>query len=169
MARISYSDEEDTPGQFALFEANVKRSCAGKQGQWALRELEAALLALPRPRLVKDALAEDGDCCAVGCLVLALRVQRGEDRAAVLADLEGSDPEDEDAAQEMAEPLGIPHLVGWQLVALNDMYCATVWEVADGPIQRGHGVYRGGIPYVRDMTPEERFDRVLAWVRSHLR
>jgi hypothetical protein len=169
MARINYSDEEDTPGQFALWNANVQRSIAGKQGQWTLRELEAALLALPRPRLVRNMLADDGDCCAVGCLVLALRVKQGEDRAAVLAELEDSDPDDDEAAQAMAEPLGIPHLVGWKLVELNDIQLDTVWEVADGPIQRGHGVYRGGVPLIREMTPEERYDKVLAWVRSHLR
>lgn len=43
--RISYSDEEDSPGQFALFQANCRRSLQGKKGQAALRELEAALLA----------------------------------------------------------------------------------------------------------------------------
>jgi hypothetical protein len=57
--------------------------------------------------------------CAVGCLVLALRVKRGDDRAAVLAELEASDPEDDEAAQAMANPLGVPHLVGWKLVALK--------------------------------------------------
>lgn len=157
MARINYSDEEETPGQFALWQANVERSVRGMRGQWALKELETALLALPAPRLVRNALADDGEVCAVGCLVLALRVKRGDDRAAVLADLEASDPDDDEAAQRMAEPLGVPHLVGWKLVELNDIQFDTVW------------VYQGGIPFVRDMTPEERYEKVLAWVRSHLK
>lgn len=42
--RISYSDEEDHPGQFELWQANVTRSLKGKNGQRALRELESALL-----------------------------------------------------------------------------------------------------------------------------
>ena len=36
------------------------------------------------------------------------------------------------------------------------------------PIQRGHGVYNGGIPFIREMTPEERYIGVLAWVRARI-
>lgn len=155
MARINYSDEEDWDGQFELWNANIERSVHGKKGQWALRELEAALLALPRPRLVRNALADDGDVCAVGCLVLALRVKRGDDRAAVLAELEASDPDDDEAAQRMAEPFGIPHLVGWKLVELNDIECEARWD----------DLHKMRV----EMTPEERYAHILAWVRSHLR
>ncbi len=61
---------------------------------------------------------------------------------------------------------GMPRLVAWKVVCLNDLELDVVWEVGHGPIQRGHGVYKGGIPLIRDMTPEERYDRVLAWVRN---
>ncbi len=154
MARINYCDDEDFPGQFDLWNGNIERSCAGYFGQWALKELETALLALPKPRLVRKALADDGDVCAVGCLVLALREKRGHDRAAVLADLQTSDPDDDDAAERMAVPLGVPRLVVWKLVALNDIECESRWD----PVRQRS----------EDMTPEERFDHVLAWVRSHL-
>ena len=75
MTRISYSEEEDYEGQFALFRANLNRSLAGKKGQAALRDLEAALLALPEKRLVGYHLVKDGDVCATGALV-ALRRQK---------------------------------------------------------------------------------------------
>ncbi len=69
MSRISYSDEEDVPGQFALFQANCRRSLQGKAGQIALRELEAALLALPDKRLIAEKLIDaDGEVCAIGAL-----------------------------------------------------------------------------------------------------
>ena len=45
--RVSYSEEENYPGQFDLWQANCKRSRQGKKGQVALRELKAALLAMP--------------------------------------------------------------------------------------------------------------------------
>ena len=53
MSRVSYSNEEYFPGQFDLWQANCRRSIAGKKGQAALRELEQALLALPEKRLME--------------------------------------------------------------------------------------------------------------------
>ena len=38
--RLNYSDEEDRPGQFALWNANCRRSIRGKAGQRELRELK---------------------------------------------------------------------------------------------------------------------------------
>ena len=153
--RINYTDDEDRPGQFALWQANVKRSIRGKAGQHALREFEAALLALPSKRLIKDALWDGDDVCAVGCYAKAKGL-----------DLSKFDPEDE--SDEVGIAAGMPRLVAWEVVALNDLHLDTVWEVACGPVQRGHGHYKGGIALARDMTPEERYERVLAWVRARL-
>ena len=155
--RINYAEEEDRPGQFALWNANCRRSINGKAGQRELRELEAALLALPEKRLIRDLLQDDeGGVCAIGCYAKHKGV-----------DLSKFDPEDE--SDEVGIAAGMPRLVAWQLVALNDITLDTVWEVAHGPVQRGHGVYKGGIALVRDMTPEERYEKVLAWVRNALR
>ncbi len=154
MSRINYQDDEDYPGQFNIWNANVLRSVKGRAGQLALRELEAALLALPTKRLIRGALADDGEVCAVGCLVLALRVKAGEDRAEVLTELEASDPDDDEAAQRLATPLGIPHMVGWKLVALNDIELKDRWQL-------------GGQRF-EDVTPEERYMEILAWVQEHI-
>ena len=114
------------------------------------------MLALPEKRLIKDALTDDhGGVCAIACYAKYKGV-----------DLSKFDPEDE--SDEVGVAAGMPRLVSWQIVALNDITLAVVWEVAEGPIQRGHGVYKGGIPLIRDMTPEERYERVLVWVREHL-
>lgn len=154
--RVNYCDEEDRPGQFALWDANVKRSIRGKRGQAALREFEAALLAMPEKRLIRDLLTnEDGEVCAIGCYAR----HKG-------LDLSKFDPEDE--SDEVGVAAGMPQLVAWSIVALNDITLDVVWEVADGPAQRGHGVYKGGIPLIRDMTPEERYAKVLAWVQEKL-
>lgn len=155
--RINWSDEEDQPGQFALWEANCQRSIRGRKGQAELRELEAALLALPEKRLIRDALVDDqGGVCAIGCYAQ----HKG-------LDLSTFDPEDE--SDEVGVAAGMPRLVAWSIVALNDVTLDTVWEVAEGPVQRGYGSYKGGIPLVRDMTPEERYEKVLAWVRRALK
>ncbi len=163
--RINYSDDEERPGQFALWDANCRRSLRGKAGQKALKEFEAALLALPEKRLIKDALTdESGGVCAIGCYAKYKGV-----------DLSTFDPEDE--SDEVGIAAGMPHLVAWRVVALNDITLNTVWELADGPLDRHDAVYRGpqsdpnvrGIPLIRDMTPEERYDKVLAWVRKNLR
>lgn len=154
--RLNYSDEEDRPGQFALWDANCRRSIKGAIGQRELRELEAALLALPEKRLIRDLLEdEQGGVCAIGCYAKHKGV-----------DLSTFDPEDE--SDEVGVAAGMPRLVAWKIVALNDITLDTVWEVAHGPVERGHGIYKGGIPLIRDMTPEERYARVLAWVRAQL-
>ena len=156
--RINYSDEEERPGQFALWDANCRRSLHGKAGQIALRDLEAALLALPAPRLLKDVLvsADGREVCAVG----AYARYKG-------LDLSRFDPEDE--SDEVGVAAGMPRLVAWEVVAQNDIHCDTVWEVGHGPLGRHEATYRGGIPLIRDMTPEERYARVLAWVRGRIK
>jgi hypothetical protein len=163
--RINYSDEEEVPGQFALWDANCRRSIQGKAGQKALREFETALLAMTEKRLIKDVLVDEtGAVCAIGAYARSKGL-----------DLSKFDPEDE--SDEVGIAAGMPHLVAWKVVALNDITLDTVWELAEGPLNRHDAVYRGpnrdpdvrGIVRIRDMTPEERYERVLAWVRGQLR
>ena len=154
--RLDYCDEEERPGQFALWDANCRRSLRGQVGQRELRELEAALLALPEKRLIHGALEDEaGGVCAIA----AYAKHKG-------VDISQHDLEDE--SDEVGIQAGMPRLVAWKVVAMNDLHFDTVWEVAEGPIQRGHGQYKGGIPLVRDMTPEERYEKMLAWVQSQI-
>jgi len=154
--RLNWCDEEERPGQFALWDANCRRSLRGKAGQASLLELEAALLALPEKRLIHGALTDDeGGVCAIACYAKHKGV-----------DVSKFDPEYE--SDEVGIAAGMPRLVAWQVVALNDIHLDTVWEVADGPLNRWDATYRGGIPLVREMTPEERYEAVLKWVRKHI-
>jgi hypothetical protein len=154
--RLNYADEEDRPGQFALWDANVRRSLKGKAGQKALRELRDALLALPEKRLIANLLTDDrGDVCAVGAYAKAKGL-----------DISKFDREDE--SDDVGVAAGMPRLVAWSVVAQNDIHNDVVWEVAYGPERRYHGAYKGGVALIRDMTPEERYERVLAWVRTQL-
>ncbi len=150
-------NHEDFSGQFALWQANCNRSLRGKKGQQELRELEAALLSLPDKRLIRDLLTdEEGGVCAIACYAKHKGI-----------DLSKFDPEDE--SDEVGIAAGMPPLVAWEVVAYNDLHLDTVWEVAHGPLNRHEATYKGGIPLVREMTPEERYTKMLAWVRAQLR
>lgn len=139
--RISYSDEEDYPGQHGLWQANAMRSIKGKKGQVALRELEQALLALPEKRLIARELENaDGEGCAIGALA---KYRNYTPKA---------DPDWE--MELVGMELGMPHMVAWKVVALNDM---DLDKYYDRKLDRC-------VPY----TPEERYERVLAQVRKWL-
>ncbi len=138
--RISYSEEEDYPGEFDLYQGNCMRSIKGKKGQAALRELEQALLAMPDKRLIANELeTADGDVCAIGALVK----HRGVTPK--------SDPED---MEEVGMELGMPRLVAWKVVALNDVDIDSYYDPKEG-----HCV---------SYTPEERYEHVLAQVQKWL-
>lgn len=109
MSRISYSDEEDYPGQFELWQANCLRSLRGKVGQRELRELHAALLALPDKRLICCELVdEDGAVCAIGVYAK----HKG-------LDLQRFDPDEE--TDEVGVEAGMPRLAAWKIVEMNDI------------------------------------------------
>jgi hypothetical protein len=151
--RIGYSEDEDYPGQFELWQANCRRSLQGKAGQTALRELEQALLALPEKRLIAGELENaEGEVCAIGALVKYRGVE--ETKADPDCDME-----------DVGVELGMPRLVAWKVVALNDMEIDGHYVMLEGPIQSswsGGGHLQQFVP----VTPEERYERVLAWVRK---
>jgi hypothetical protein len=136
--RISYTDEEDYPGQFGLWQANCARSISGKLGQESLRELEAALIALPSKRLIMGELDNGEDVCAIGALA----------RYKHLAPFH--DPETEMVA--IGEECGMPRLVAWKVVEINDLDFEFRWI---------------GSERIR-YTPEERYSAVLAWVQKQI-
>lgn len=136
MARI-YIDtdgdgDEDFPGQCALYQANCDRSVHGKQGQKSLRELEQALLALPDKRLIADELeTQEGEVCAIGALKRFKGIEHVQHDPEVDMDMIGVE-------------LGMPRLVAWSVVALNDHEYDY-------------------------MTPEQRYTAMLNWVQHQLR
>jgi len=154
--RLNYCDDEDFPGQFMLWQANCHRSVNGKKGQAFLRRVEAALLAMPEKRLIREAIVEaDGDVCALG----SVAVHEGKEVSPEL----DYDPED------FGMKLGAPRLVAWRLVEINDIQCDYDYLTAQGPLPINRGGFSGAGYSVRvNVTPEERYERVLAWVRSQL-
>lgn len=156
MSRIGYTDEEDYPGQFGLWQGNCQRSLKGKQGQVILRELEAALLALPSKRLIAKSLVDQhGEVCAIG----ALANWRGE----ITDEMIGQGEYDMEA---VGERLGMPRLVAWKVVEVNDI------QLVGNDLVFCEGPYRWPSEqphaYV-EITPEQRYERMLAWVQSNLK
>lgn len=161
MSRIGYSEDEDFNGQFALWQANCRRSLNGKAGQAALRRLEAALLALPDKRLIADALQDpEGDVCALGAVALHEDVAMPRDE---FADDERYGTED---MEEFGEhELGFPPLVAWKIVELNDEQLGGHTLVThEGPYRWPAEKPKAWVP----ITPEARYVQVLAWTRRHL-
>lgn len=189
--RLNYSEDEQFPGQFALFRANVNRSLTGKAGRQALTELRDALLALPEKRLVESRFIDDGEVCAVGALVVAREASRtglsiedvalaiesqysscnpcghsfrdhGDGPCEVCAksvdegkswaspcaafDAEGREVWDDDdgwQTDDIGASFGVPRLVAWRLVELNDID-------------------------LEGIGPEARYTYVLDWVTKKL-
>lgn len=160
--RIGYSDEEEYPGQFGLWQGNCQRSLKGRAGQAALRELEAALLALPEKRLIAHKIIDsEGDVCAIG----ALAKHKGRD---ILAEPNVGDDDEFEGDGEMEEigmELGMPRLVAWKVVEKNDI------DLDGRDLVTCEGPYRWPSEKPKvwiSITPEVRYDRMLAWVRRQL-
>lgn len=152
--RIRFSEDEDFNNASILWEANQERSLKSKRGQAALRRLEAALLALPEPKLIADAIeTPDGLVCGLGALAkyehyegsLELPQKPAEDASHeewdewyTHGDYDGEATED--AMLALAAALNVPKLVAVAIIHENDDSYQT-------------------------QTPEARYSKVLAFVR----
>lgn len=104
MSRSGYTEDCDEQWQHALWRGTVANSVRGKRGQAALKEMLAALDALPAKRLCREELEVDtgmpfhrGDVCALGAL--------GKARGIDLSKLDPEDTETVAGAFNIAEPL----------------------------------------------------------------
>lgn len=105
MSRAGYSDDCD---QWSLirWRGQVASAIRGARGQAFLRELIAALDAMPEKALVADVLEEAGNVCAIGSVGLV----RGIDMAKL-------DPEDPDG---IAAAFGIAPQMVREIEYMND-------------------------------------------------
>ena len=143
MSRFSYDDDEGAI-PYGLYCQIVRRAISGKPGQKALRELEAALLALPEKRLIESEVCDDGEVCALGALAIYRRVQAGDDRAEALVDLqEDWGYASEAATVELGEALGLRQTLATEIVWINDEELAG-------------------------LSPDRRYTLMLEWVQRNL-
>jgi hypothetical protein len=97
MSRSGYTDDYEYPN---IYRASVDRSLHGARGQHFLRKLRDALDAMPRKRLITNAIKDDaGEVCALG---------------AVDPDFKGYDAED------LAAHFGIARAMAAEIVYMND-------------------------------------------------
>jgi len=109
VGRSGYIDNLDCQWQFICWRGAVTSAIRGKRGQAFLKEMLAALDALPEKKLIKDALQDQparGAVCALG----ALGRCRGLDMGAV----------DEYDHETIAGFFGIPHALACEIMYIND-------------------------------------------------
>lgn len=144
MSRVDSDGCQDFPGQLELYRANTERAIKGKRGQAFLRELEAALLALPEKRLAEGGFICAGEVCALAALALHRKCAEGKTRseALMLIDEElGASDDPGFIAAKMKTSFNL----AWEIMYLND------------------DEYRFG-----EMTPELRYEAMLKWVRKEI-
>lgn len=155
-SRFNYDSGDWEEANYYLWAANVRRAIEGRRGQLALRELEAALLALPEKRLISGALCHEGQVCALGALGVYKRMQQGATREEALAWVWEHTPHYSDGeimeytAVDTADfgkaHLGLTYVLAWHIAQENDEHDAFT-----GP-----------------QTPEQRYEWMLRWVRREL-
>lgn len=151
MSRHGYTDDMDDNLAMGRWRAAVNSAVRGKRGQAFLRELLAALDALPEKKLIAEELVEqDGQVCALGAIGKA----RG-------LDMSGIDPEDPDSIHGY---FGIANAMAREIIWINDEVSGEHVE-AHGPPYRWRGPPSVYIP----PTPERRFAEVRAWVVAHIK
>lgn len=134
MSRSGYCDSygDDNPWDLIRYRGAVESAFRGRRGQAFLREMLAALDALPEKRLITEELAERAretdpvQVCAIGSVGL----YRGIDMSPL-------DPYD---ASSIAGVFGIAESMAREIVYMND---EGSWK---------------------SETPEQRFERMRAWI-----
>lgn len=75
MSRSGYVDDYDGDVSIHLYRGSVERALRGRRGQAFLREMAAALDAMPVKELVADEVVRDSEhVCAMGAVALARRL-----------------------------------------------------------------------------------------------
>lgn len=111
MSRSGYSDDIDN-WSMIKWRGQVASAIRGKRGQTFLKDLIAALDAMPEKKLIAHELQNpNGEVCALG----ALGVARG-------IDMKNIDPEDYDV---VAEKFDIAHQLAQEIVYENDETCTN--------------------------------------------
>lgn len=154
MSRFGGDYDEDFPGQWGLYEGARKQAFSSRRGQLNLRRLRDAMLALPEPKLLYSRLADEtGGVCAMGALAVQALVDGGMEREVAVAEIAAKSPpideygpdtyEEEQVTVALGDALGLTHIMSVDIAWKNDLHYKE--------------------------TPEERYERVLAWLNAVIR
>ena len=115
MTRSGYTDDCE---YLDLYRSTVSRAMNGKRGQSFLREMVAAMDAIPEKVLITEALVdENGDCCAIGSVCLA----RGMETGSI----------EYDCAESVGKAMGISQSMAAEISYMNDE-----WSPGESPERR---------------------------------
>lgn len=159
MSRSGYTDDNEDQWALICWRGAVKSSIRGKRGQAALKDLAAAMDAMPEKRLAAESLVtEDGEFCTLGVLGQA----RGIDMNAI-------DPDDWDA---VAVKFNLAPAMVREIVYENDEVLDK-YDWADVEIYGPIRPYESRRRLVRVDIPGEtlsaqRWYRMRQWVESNL-
>lgn len=106
MSRSGYSDDNEN---YAMWRGQVASAIRGKRGQTFLRDLLAALDAMPEKKLVKNEFVCERGVCAIGSLAQARGI-----------DLSKFDPEDDEDTRKVARMFNIADQLALEIVYEND-------------------------------------------------
>lgn len=157
MSRSGYTDDNDDQWALIRWRGAVNSAINGKRGQQFLRELAAALDAMPEKRLVANELQADGAFCALGVLGAA----RGIDMAPV-------DPEDR---ERVAKLFGVAAALAAEIMYENDEAVDQwVWREIEvcGPIQPWER-HKRTVRVPRANAEERRWQYMRDWVGKQLK
>lgn len=171
MSRIVENDDWDDVRavlNYGRWERNTKATVKSKRGQATLRELEAALLALPVPRLHADTFCDVGGAEPKVCVLGAYALYKGassdvpedfnppprppswsDNTEAFKAawerwyDWNDDRPIADEQARWAADHLGIAFTLAWNLIEKNDEEYGNA-------------------------SPEQRYERFLTWIRARI-
>lgn len=149
MSRSGYTDDCEN---VAMWRGRVASATRGKRGQAFFRALLEALDTMPEKRLITEALqTADGEVCAIGAL--------GKARGIDMSDVDPDEP------SEVAPLFDIAECLAQEVVYMNDDYSQNVYIELPGPPRywRLHDCLR------REITPEERWQRMRDWVAEQIR
>jgi hypothetical protein len=114
MSRSGYSDDPDDQWRFIRWRGAVNAAIKGKRGQSFLREMLAALDALPEKKLVQNELETEGAVCAIGAVGRSRNV-----------DMTKIDPED---YEKICGTFGISEALAREIMFMNDE-----WFIEESP------------------------------------
>ena len=145
MSRSGYTDGHD-PWDMIRYRGAVASAIRGNRGQAFLRELETALLELPKKELIVGEFADEatGDVCLLGSVAVRRKEQNGMSREdalrAVQREYSNNCPPD-----EIAPLVGIATALAAEAMYEND---EATYRVENA---------------------EQRYRRCLNWVRSNIK
>lgn len=163
MSRSGYTDYDDGDYPLALYRGRVASATRGKRGQKMLRELLAALDAMPVKQLHAEVFDDpEGKVCALGALARVKGIDTSE-----------LDPEDSYAAEELAGKLDVSDCLTREVIYENDEggpYPRAIYSERESHDEHGYWLHdnRRVIGLVTE-TPDQRWRRMRDWVARQIR